>query len=359
VVDGTMMLYLTGTSSYGQAYRLGFGYSAFDGRVQNRTTGRLYDYIQNAIACAASGDEIVVPAGVYPEELQFLGKSLTVRSTDPNDPAVVAGTILRRGGNLATFAESEANTSILDGLTMAGGYQGVFCYGASPTIRNCVITGQSGAGVRMVNQSKPLLTRCRIVGNGGDGVDMHSSTGSRSQAYNAPTLTNCIVAGNRLIGVRGGQPAITNCTIVENLKDGINCTTATVTNSIVFFNSGAEIVVATRSVVSYSDVEGGLTGTGNINADPRFVAPGRWTETGWIEGDYHLKSQGWRWDAKSGAWTSDDVTSPCIDAGNPASPLADEPVTIPRVSAGAVVNKAIDMGAYGGTSQASVKRANP
>ncbi|MCK4654592.1 MAG: hypothetical protein KAU01_09100, partial [Candidatus Cloacimonetes bacterium] len=47
---------------------------------------------------------------------------------------------------------------------------------------------------------------------------------------------------------------------------------------------------------TYSDIEDGWTGTGNINSDPMFVNPG--------SGDYHLQS-----------------TSPCIDAGDPASPL--------------------------------------
>jgi hypothetical protein len=211
----------------------------------------------------------------------------------------------------------------------------------------------------MANVSEPLLTRCRIVANNGDGVDMHSTGNSRAQAYNVPTLTNCIVAGNRLMGVRGGQPILVNCTITENLKEGINCTTTTITNSIIFSNGGAEIVVATRAGVSYSDIEGGWLGTGNINADPRFVSPGRWTDAGWVEGDYHLKSQGWRWNAQTGAWVSDDVTSPCIDAGSPSASLLDEPVTIPGVPDASVVNTQIDMGAYGGTSQASVKRAGP
>jgi beta propeller repeat protein len=359
VVDGTTVVWLSGSLGYAQGIRLSFGYSALDGQVVNQTTGKRYDYVQHAVACANPADEIVVPAGVYQEKIHFAGKSLVVRSSDPNDPAVVAATILQGDGIKATFAEGETETCVLDGFTVTGGYQGVFCYGGSPTIRNCVIKGHSGAGVRLLNLSKPPLTRCRIVGNGGNGVDMYSAITLRAMSSNVPTLTNCIVAGNRLAGLRGGQPNLMNCTIVENLKEGINCSLASIINSIVFSNGGAEVIVASRGGAGYSDVEGGISGTGNIKLDPQFASSGRWTETGWVEGDYHLKSQGWRWNPQAGVWTSDDVTSPCIDAGSPSASLLDEPVTIPGVPDTAVVNLGIDMGAYGGTSQASVKRAAP
>ena len=64
----------------------------------------------------------------------------------------------------------------------------------------------------------------------------------------------------------------------------------------------------------------------------------------WVEGDYHLKSEGGRWDSVSASWVVDDVTSPCIDAGDPNRLVALEPV--PN---GCIVNR----GAYGGTVQAS------
>ena len=47
---------------------------------------------------------------------------------------------------------------------------------------------------------------------------------------------------------------------------------------------------------------------------------------------------------KGCSWVSDDVTSPCIDAGDPASALLGEPLTSPIDSTAAVVNTRIDMG---------------
>ncbi|MGB2863683.1 MAG: hypothetical protein WBC05_10200, partial [Sedimentisphaerales bacterium] len=61
-------------------------------------------------------------------------------------------------------------------------------------------------------------------------------------------------------------------------------------------------------------------------------------------GDYHLKSQAGRWDLDSETWISDDVTSSCVDAGDPGSAIGLEPS--PN---GSVIN----IGAYGGTTQAS------
>jgi len=119
-----------------------------------------------------------------------------------------------------------------------------------------------------------------------------------------------------------------------------------------------------QMTIEYTSVAGGVSaiadlsglvvwGVGNADADPCFVDPGYWDANGtpddpkddfFVEGDYHLKSQAGRWDQASGSWIQDDVTSPCIDAGDPNSPVMVEP--FPN---GGVIN----MGAYGGTAQAS------
>ncbi len=90
--------------------------------------------------------------------------------------------------------------------------------------------------------------------------------------------------------------------------------------------------------MTYSNIQGGWQGQGqnNIDVDPLFADP--------YNGDYHLKSQAGRWDPISESWIMDVVTSPCIDAGDPASPVGDEPS--PN---GGIIN----MGAYGGTTKAS------
>jgi len=92
-------------------------------------------------------------------------------------------------------------------------------------------------------------------------------------------------------------------------------------------------------------------GPGNMDTDPRFAELNR--------GNYHLRSEAWRWDTHRRAWTWDDVTSLCIDAGNPGSPLAGEPLAIPvDPTSKWGQNLRINMGAYGGTLEASIAPDN-
>jgi hypothetical protein len=70
--------------------------------------------------------------------------------------------------------------------------------------------------------------------------------------------------------------------------------TPIITNCILWANTGEAIYDdSSTPVVTYSDVEGGYTGEGNIDSDPRFVDPD--------SSDYHLSSE-----------------SPCVDAGTDA-----------------------------------------
>jgi len=124
--------------------------------------------------------------------------------------------------------------------------------------------------------------------------------------------------------------------------------------------------------VTYTDIQGGsdaiqgLTGgIGNIAVDPCFVSPGTWTVSPyystagrWLDGDYHLKSAGWRWTpfmTHGTHWVWDGPTSQCIDAGNPADALSDEIVAVANDPIGQWGrNVRINMGAYGGTREASM-----
>ncbi len=163
-----------------------------------------------------------------------------------------------------------------------------------------------------------------------------------------PTLANCTFSRNSSV-VGGGlynsesHPILTNCTFTGNSAyDGRAIynflRSSTSVKNCILWNSGNEIWHCRASTinVTFSDVQGGWEGEGNIDADPLFANPDN--------GDYHLKSEVGRWDPNCQSWVLDDVTSPCIDAGDPNSHVSDEPV--PN---GGIIN----MGAYGGTAEAS------
>jgi hypothetical protein len=92
------------------------------------------------------------------------------------------------------------------------------------------------------------------------------------------------------------------------------------------------------SPVLYSCIEGGYPGQGNIDSDPLFASSGG--------SDYHLRSLFGRYEPSRDRWVkdSDYEYSPCIDAGDPQDPVGAEPLTN---------GKRINMGAYGGTAEAS------
>ena len=111
------------------------------------------------------------------------------------------------------------------------------------------------------------------------------------------------------------SPTLTNCTFSGNSDDfggggmiNYSSSSPTVTNSILWGDSSQEIYnyAGSSPSVTYCNVQGGYTGTGNINADPRFVDPdGPDNISGNQDDDFHLKPN-----------------SPCIDSGdNSASTL--------------------------------------
>ena len=116
----------------------------------------------------------------------------------------------------------------------------------------------------------------------------------------------------------GGSVALTNVTAVDSAVGVAHSSGSTAVRNCIVYGNTAQI--SGSPTVTYSDVEGGFSGTGNMDKDPVFKSPG-------ME-DYHLT-----------------VASPCIDAGDPGDSYANEP----EPNGGR-----IDMGAYGNASQAAI-----
>jgi parallel beta-helix repeat protein len=247
--------------------------------VKNVTNQTKYDGIQVAIAAAADGDEIAVARGVYYENINFMGKKLTVRSTDPHDKAVVAGTVIYgdHRGPTVTFASGENESCALRGFTIAGGSGhegrggGILCTGlgcTGPTISDCIIADNDGSGVYAENSS-PRIINCTVVANEEAGIEVWSLC--------HPEIANCIIAGNRQNGILAEHPKVTNCTIVRNTPAGINGFWPVITNCIIRDNTSHQIKDPTHlASVTYSNVQGGWQGLGNIDTDPCFVDPPSW-----------------------------------------------------------------------------------
>ncbi len=351
--------------------RLNISHTMLSGTIENLTTGAKYGTIQHAISAAANGDVIQVPPGVYDERLEIGGKSLTITSTNPSDPAVRAATVIKGDGQLVSFVDEETSDCVFTGFTVTGGSIGLYLHRSNPTLSFCDITGNRDAGMKIWGISKPLVRLCDVTANGA-GVEMVMEMSTRASTYAAPMFQNCLIAGNRTYGLYGGDPELVNCTVADNGSLGVSGNKPKIGNSIVYFNNGGSTNVQGKKslAVTYSDIQGGATGEGNINLDPCFVAAGTWvTQSGlavtpaqadpnstWTRGDYHLASQGWRWSSTQQTWVWDEKTSPCIDAGDPGIPIGDEKPceTGDPLSERAGPNTRIDMGVCGGTAEASL-----
>jgi hypothetical protein len=367
--------------------------------------------IQDAINDANNGDIIEIRPGVYSGagnyDLEPNGLAITIRSTNPEDPNIVANTIIdpNKMGRGFYFHNGEDTNCIVSGLTITNGYSAsivsyagnVYCFYSSPTFYNCIIKNghavDSGGGF-FCDFANPRITNCVITGNSaelyGGGISCYESSpeivgcvitgntaiedGGGLDMYGNPIIRNCIITDNRaangggIISYASGEISLINCTIVRNYATNFggalycrNGNVATIKNSILWANDandvncGPQIAVNSGSSISisYTDIQGGQEavydpcevldwGSGNINTDPCFTSfdvngdPNLW--------DFHLQSEFGRWDPNIESWVNDSNTSRCIDAGDPNSDWTDEPW--PN-------GKRINMGGFGGTSQAS------
>jgi hypothetical protein len=232
-----------------------------------------YPTIQAAIDAAADGCIIIIAPGTYTgpgnRDIDFLGKAIAVRSEDPNDPDIVATTIIDCSGTPAErhrgfyLHTEEGQSSILNGLTITNGYApdgdggGIFCVGASPTIKNCTISScqagnigsglyNYGGGISNKDGSFPTLINCTFRGNSAQyGGGMHNrfsnvtlincafnynSARYGGAMYNYesnPIVTNSVFNENSAfyaggIYIRGGSEAtLTNCTFTGNFGDSV------------------------------------------------------------------------------------------------------------------------------------------
>jgi parallel beta-helix repeat protein len=266
------------------------GADEFKRTVHNVSQNAWYLTIQAAINAAGNGNELVVYPGIYKDEINFAGKSITLRSSNPDDWDVVGATIIDTSNEFVdtvTFSSGENSASVLEGFTLKtyGSSFGIYCTSSSPTIRKCIIEG-SMYGIICAYSSFPEISDCIVRNSSMGGIDCYASS---------PTISNCILANNT--GYYGincyyySSPVIRNCTIVNNCS-GINnyLGSPVITNCILWGNADSDLDGCSAT---YSCIQYGNPGTGNISTDPLFVASDPF---------FHLASN-----------------SPCINTGNPSA----------------------------------------
>jgi len=252
------------------------------------------------------------------------------------------------------------NLKMMDFTLQNGNHQndGILCRNSSPLIKNCNIKNCSGSetgGLNCFFSSSPVILNCNFTGNSG-----YDAGGINCYYESSPTLVNCDISGNTRPSYCGGlnasfssnpilfntricnnsgfysgglylnksniqvvnsiiagntgdysgaiytnknAPDFTNCTITQNTSllggafYGNPTSIPLITNCIIRENSPEEIVNISPEI-TYSNIQGGYTGEGNIDADPLFVSG--------PDGYFYLAQTA----------TGHATDSPCVDTGS-------------------------------------------
>lgn len=284
-----------------------------------------YKTIQAAIDAALSNDTVSVAPGTYKEFIDFKGKAVRVCSEAGARMTTIVGAT---AGPVVSFANNESLTSVLEGFTITGGWRsGIECINASPLIRQNIIRNNDksvgslpdGGGGIYCSGSSARIEQCEILNNSVTALSPATNTrgGGILAVGGLVVITNCLIAGNSISwyylplhpgggGGVAGWVIIENSVVVGNSARGapggglelgrggiaVNCVVAgnsttnasggldngLAVNCVIRGNSPTEIA---RASCAYCNVQGGATGTGNFDADPKFIdAP---------NGDFHLR----------------------------------------------------------------------
>ena len=280
-----------------------------------------YPAIQQGIDASTDGDTVLVQPGTYAELISFSGHNVTVASLflTSGDLSYITSTTIdaASSGTTVLFENGENETAAIIGFTITGG------------------DGSFGGGISCASGSSPTIMHNIIIQNsasqGGGGISCWQNC--------HPLIANNIIYGNSSLSFGGGilcstgcNPTIVNNVIIANVSSSQGGAIMSwqsnpqVINSICWANegSGNDDEISGTVSITYSNIEGGWNGQGNMNADPLFRDP--------ENGDFHLMSTA----------CDDPDDSPCIDMGDPD--IFDNPLNCDW----GLGEERSDMGAYSG-----------
>lgn len=287
-----------------------------------------YTFIQHAINDSRDGDTILIGAGNYYENINFMGKDIIVKSESGAADTIINGS---NNGTVVTFFSGESENALLKNISLlygrgssASGPRGggiTIARGSSPVIEGCQIfhcaSRQGGAIVIDGENSNPEIRHCTLAINSADvdGGGVYVSDGA------APILFNNLIVNNTSsygagIFVNDSSPVILNNTIAQNYSSHfgggiyfLNGAGDLINNIIAFQTSGEGIYIYDSNRIpnlfhnNFWENEDGdyggiaIPGEGDIYTDPYFISG--------PNGLYYLSQLG----------AGQDRQSQCVNAG--------------------------------------------
>ena len=206
------------------------------------------------------------------------------------------GAIAFQGENSILYFEIDS-TTISNNRAMSDG-GGILVYKGSITVSNSTISDDSskyGGGFTIANGNATLnnvVIKNNTAYEHGGGIDVYNATLN----LNNSLLINNISNGGEFVPDPNSVVNINNSTLSGN-QDGLNgCNDCgdinfsegkTTINNTIIWNNNINQETNASVTATYSDIEGGFTGTGNIDANPLFCDywSGSWPQ---LAGNYHL-----------------------------------------------------------------------
>ncbi len=313
--------------------------------------------------------------------------------------SITNNSITEYGAGIACFRSSPTvlNCEISGNSTGAYMGGGIGVEESKMIIKNCIIVGNyasiSGGGIYCGGNDNPSnlsIINCTIANNhagynpnelgGGGGIACH---------YSNASLINSVLWGNTALlsgpqialflnplwpsevtvsycDVQGGlaNAYVSNGSTLDWQIGNIDVDPCFVNPAMVLtadfdfsgevdFRDFAEFAAKWQSFEAGYKYDISIPADGIVNEIDLLVFANQWLSSADIAGsDYHLQSKGGQWDIETGQLVFGTANSRCIDAGMPGMSIGNETLVFEDNAFSG--NLRINMGAYGGTAQASM-----